>query len=347
MLLRLYTPSVFGTATLVAPYGLLVVHASSVQGRKEVVVLGDGLPAQRVRVLFTDARLELAFLEKPLALEAEGVPLIADPQNEDACSVTACAYPEEGPLERRDVELLSINKAFFGVGVWLAKPRLPEHFIGAPLLDAEGHLAGLFTPHVRGGQAIAAPAKLLRGALDEYEPHSGLSAARCLSCRQLVTEKTIDVLYCPKCGGKVILPERLSAYEPLGTNAVLEQIIARMGHDPDLARRGDSRWELLHGSAHVHLRYQPKEGYVLARARLCRLPKGDSDAVCDFLLRENCTLEDMAFSLEGDRVTLGAAAYDHYLQLDDEATRFRVLLEKADYYDDLLVSEMGCVPFLQ
>lgn len=59
------------------------------------------------------------------------------------------------------------------------------------------------------------------------------------------------------------------------------------------------------------------------------------------MLQQNYTLEGLSFSVREHDVVLSLLIYDQYLNKDSGKRLIEDLFEKADFYDNKLVEEMG------
>ena len=60
-----------------------------------------------------------------------------------------------------------------------------------------------------------------------------------------------------------------------------------------------------------------------------------------YLLRQNFELRQLSFSTYGRDIILSLLIYDRYLTVDTALPLFEHLFERADFFDDVLVSRYG------
>ena len=149
--------------------------------------------------------------------------------------------------------------------------------------------------------------------------------------------------YCPHCGSKVLLPQDVKEYEPIGINKTIEDILLNLGHEVKLARIGPNLWEVIEGSAKVYLAYHEESGLIIGDSLLAQLPKREIGALYEFLLRENHRLENLSFSVKGNDIILSLIIYDRYLNVETGEYQMKRLFEKSDHYDDILVETYGAI----
>jgi serine protease Do len=65
------------------------------------------------------------------------------------------------------------------------------------------------------------------------------------------------------------------------------------------------------------------------------------------MLKENYTLHNKLFSLQGDSIVLSSLLYDLDLTVESGEAMFRELFQRADFYDNLLIEQYGCQPILE
>jgi serine protease Do len=218
---------------------------------------------------------------------------------------------------------------------------------GGPLVNNNGEVIGINTFIIAGGNNLgfALPNEYLIESLNEYKEHFGEMAVRCSSCMNIVTQQNIDGEYCPFCGTKVVLPllKKDEEYKPVGVSAIIENILTELGKDVKLARRGQYGWEVKEDSATIKINYN-ENGFIVGDAYISRLPKVNIGALYEFLLKENYNTEGILFCVSNQDIILSSLIFEQYLTFDTGKTIFNNLFKKADYYDDFLIQNYGCLP---
>jgi serine protease Do len=82
---------------------------------------------------------------------------------------------------------------------------------------------------------------------------------------------------------------------------------------------------------------------------LCQLP-GDTTQIkplYQFLLQENYKLDGLVLSCVRQNIVLSCIMYDLDMTKENGIEMFRDLFRKADYYDELLEKEYGCMELLE
>jgi serine protease Do len=123
----------------------------------------------------------------------------------------------------------------------------------------------------------------------------------------------------------------------------MEDILTELGKDVKLARRGQYSWEVKEDSATIRINYN-ENGFIVGDAYICRLPKTNIGAVYEFLLKENNNTEGILFCVHNQDIILSTLIFDQYLTFETGKTIFNNLFKKADYYDDFLIQNFGCLP---
>jgi len=62
------------------------------------------------------------------------------------------------------------------------------------------------------------------------------------------------------------------------------------------------------------------------------------------LLKENFNTEGILFCVHNQDIILSSLIYEQYLTFETGKTIFKNLFKKADYYDDFLIQNYGCLP---
>ncbi|MEZ5042896.1 MAG: trypsin-like peptidase domain-containing protein [Saprospiraceae bacterium] len=343
VIIQIATPYSTGTGFYLKEPNVIVTNDHVIRDNRVVVVDGEKIDKQLVRVIFSDPKHDLAFLEAPLQTDMPSLPLGGGEKVKAGDPVVAMGHPfglkfisTQGIISNTLHEQNDLN-------YWLHDAALNPGNSGGPLVDGEGRMIGVNTFIIKDGNTIgfALPVSYLKEAIGDYEEVKGEVVVRCYGCSNLVTEKNIDHGYCPHCGAKVELPSESEEYEPVGVAKTIEAMILEAGHDVALSRRGPNNWEIHEGSARINIAYYEKTGLITGDAYLCLLPKEKIGPLYQYLLRQNYEIEGLNFSIKDQDIILSLIIYDRYLNVETGLHLFKRLFEKADYYDNVLVEEYG------
>jgi serine protease Do len=343
--IQIATPFSTGTGFYLKTPHVIVTNNHVVEGNRDVVIEAVGKPAVVSRVLYSDVKFDLAFLEVPaeytdfpqIDLSAVEV-LVAD-------KVTAVGHPYGLKYSFTQGIISNTQRIHNNIGYLQHDAALNPGNSGGPLLNTEGSVVGVNTFIIQNSNTIglALPSKYLAEALEAFQVGGGNQVgARCESCTNIVFDNEIeDNKYCPHCGAKVELASKAELYKAEGVPLVLENMLTKIGYDVRLSRRGPNNWQVKQGSAKINLSYFAQNGLIISDAFLCTLPQQNIKAVYEYLLRENYRNEGMTLSVKGQDIILSLLIYDRYLRDDIGEKLIRNLLEKADYYDNILVEQYG------
>ena len=120
---------------------------------------------------------------------------------------------------------------------------------------------------------------------------------------------------------------------------VLKALFEALDLDLKTHRDGPYNWLIQQGSARIDLAYHEKTGLIIGEARLCKIPPQDRTPLYKYLLQENDKLEGLSFSVLEENVILSLLIYDRQINTQQGIKLLQSLLEKADYYDDILVNQ--------
>lgn len=345
VVIQIATPYSTGTGFYLNDHNLIVTNEHVIRGNSEVVVDGGSLNKSLVKVLYIDPKYDLAFLEIPEGIEMPGVELGKEDNVTEGDQILAIGHPfglkytaTQGIIsntmhEQNDINYIQHDAA------------LNPGNSGGPLVDAQGYVVGVNTFIIKDGNNIgfSLPVNYLAEAIKEFKTLDGVTAVRCDSCSNMVSESTIDSGYCPHCGAKVNLPSDVDVYEPVGVAKTIEEMLARSDHPVQLSRRGPNNWEIQEGSAKISISYYEKTGLITGDAYLCLLPKKNIKPLYEYLLHQNYEVEGLNFSIKGQDIILSLLIYDRYLNVDTGLQLFKHLFERADYYDNILVEKYGAL----
>ncbi|MEY4134834.1 MAG: hypothetical protein RL386_1184 [Bacteroidota bacterium] len=345
VVVEIATPYSTGTGFCLRGPGLIVTNEHVVRDNKEVVIHGVHIPQQLARVLFTDIKYDLAFLELPAGTDMPEVRLAGASGPGEGDTVIAVGHPfglkfsaTQGIIsnpghELNDVEYLQHDAA------------LNPGNSGGPLINEAGEVVGVNTFILResGTIGFALPANLLERTMHEYHEAGAGISARCYSCENIVTRAGLNGKYCPFCGAVVELPDMAEVYQPEGIPKTIEEILQKLNFQVRLARRGPDNWEIEAGSAKINISYDENNGLITGDAYLCVLPRTQIREIYAYLLQQNYLLEGLTLSVSEKDIILSLVIDERYLNLETGLYLFRNLFERADFYDNYLVEHFGAL----
>lgn len=342
-----------GTGFYLPAYDLIVTNDHVVRDMRQATIKGRTFDKQLSRVVFTDEKYDLAFLMPPTNVNDFPDLRLGDYRVlHDGDEVVAIGHPyglnytaTQGVVSRAD-------RVHQGIHYIQIDAAINPGNSGGPLVNEHGEVVGINTFIIKGGDNLgfALPSSYLQEALEQYQPVRGQVVLRCPSCSTIVTRETLDSgKYCPNCGTKLEFPKQDTADETpvTGIAKTVEDILVKLGHNVELARNGQNRWEVEEGSAKIKITYNPDNYFIISDAFLCLIPKQNIGAVYQYLLKENYTLHAKLFSLQGDIIVLSSLLYDLELTIETGEAMFKDLFQRADFYDTLLMEQYGCRPILE
>jgi serine protease Do len=342
VVIQIATPFSTGTGFYLKDPNLIVTNNHVVEGNREVTIEGVGLPRQICRVLYNDAKFDLAFLEMPADAPIPIVSLAPTLVREGE-RVTAIGHPFGLKYSFTQGIVSNPRHIFNNIDYIQHDAALNPGNSGGPLINAEGDVVGVNTFIIQNGNTIgfSLPSKYLNDAIEAFKEGAGEVGARCESCLNLVFTSTIEKGYCPHCGTKVKLASDSEEYLSEGVGLTIENMLKKLNYDIRLSRRGPNNWEIRQGSAKINITYHAQTGLIICDAALCTLPPQNIKLVYEYLLRENFRNEGVTLSVRGQDIMLSLLIYDRYLKEAVAEKLLGNLFEKADYYDNILVDEYG------
>jgi serine protease Do len=347
VLVQIATPQGTGTGFFLRDYNLIITNNHVVQSNSEVVISGKQIPECMSPVYFNDPKYDIAFIRVPQEIDATAVHLGTSRPVADGEKVIAIGHPYGLKFTATEGIVSKAKRLHNGLNYIQIDAAINPGNSGGPLVNNSGEVIGINTFIIAGGNNLgfALPNEYLLESLNEYKEHFGEMAVRCSSCMNIVTQQNIEGEYCPFCGTKVELPvlKKDEEYKPVGVAAVMENILTDLGKDIKLARRGQNSWEVKEDSATIRISYN-ENGFIVGDAYICRLPKMNIGGLYEFLLKENYNTEGILFCVHNQDIILSTLIYEQYLTFDTGKTIFNNLFKKADYYDDFLIQNYGCLP---
>src|ERR1043165_7692006 len=310
-IIQIATQTATGTGFYVKEFDLIVTNDHVVGDNAEVTIAGKLFQKTLSRVWYTDRKHDLAFLETPKEIILPEVKLGEYEKLKDGDSVVAIGHPYGLNYTATQGVISRVDRVQQGIKYIQIDAAINPGNSGGPLVNEDGEVVGVNTFIIKGGDNLgfALPSSYLKEALEQYAPHRGEFALRCPSCSTLVTEATLDAgKYCPNCGTKIEFPKRTEEDEaPIsGMAKTIEDILEKLGHDRELARNGQNRWEVENGSAKIKITYNPENYFIVSDAFLCKLPKMGIKELYSYLLKENYNLRGKLFSLQGENIVMSS-----------------------------------------
>jgi serine protease Do len=342
-----------GTGFYLYQYDLVVTNNHVVRDTRRAIIKGRSFSRQLSPVVFADEKYDLAFLMPPRNVnDLPEMKLGAYETLHDGDEVLAIGHPYGLNYTATRGVISRVNRVQGGLNYIQTDAAINPGNSGGPLVNRQGEVIGVNSFIIRGGDNLgfALPVSYLKEALDQYLPLRGEMVIRCPSCSTLVTPATLDGgKYCPNCGTRIRFPGPEPADEgpAPGIAKAVELTLHRLGHDPELARKGLNHWEVGEGSSQIRISYNPDTYFIIADAFLCRLPKQQLAPLYAFLLRENSAMRREHFSLKEDNIVLSALIYDPEFTAEKGTPVLQELFHRADFYDNLLQEQYGCLPVLE
>jgi serine protease Do len=348
-IIQIATQTGTGTGFYLKEFDVIVTNDHVVRGNAEVTIAGKTFDKTVARVWYTDRKHDLAFVQAPAYTEVPEIRLGNYDELKDGDEVLAIGHPYGFNYSATQGVISKVDRIRDGLKFIQIDAAINPGNSGGPLVNSTGEVIGVNSFRIQGGDNIgfALPVNYLRMALQLYAPHKGMVSTRCHSCDYLVLPDNIDTnKYCPACGTEVtlpVMPEQEVA--PTGIAKTIEDILKELGKDVKLARDGVNRWEVKEGSAKIKITYDAESFYVVGDAYLCQLPQDalKIKPLYQFLLQENYRLNGLVLSCQNQNIVLSCIIYDLDISKDTGMKIFDNLFKKADFYDDLLKNEHGCL----
>lgn len=343
--IQIATQQSTGTGFYLSDFDIIVTNYHVVRETGDVTIKGKNFDKQFSKVLFSDSKYDLAFLAPPPEVEFPAIHLGDYHDLRDGDQVLAIGHPYGLNYTSTQGVVSRVDRIQNGIKYIQTDAAINPGNSGGPLVNQDGEVVGVNTFIIRGGDNLgfALPSSYLKEALEQYQPMRGVPVVRCHSCSTLVHAGNIDGEYCPNCGAKIeLIKYKESQTEVTGVAKTIEDILHKLGKDKELARTSTNNWEVKEGSALIRISYNPDNFFVVGDAFLCQLPKQNIGPVYEYLLRENFRMKSMLFSVAEHEVVLSSLTYDMDMTAETGEKMLRELMQKADYYDNFLIEQMGC-----
>jgi serine protease Do len=343
IIIQIASPQSTGTGFFLKEHELIVTNHHVVEGNKEVIIEGKQFKKQMSKVVYSDAKYDLAFLEGPKEADLPTVYLGTSVALAHGDVVGAIGHPFGLKYTAHDGIVSNLKHVMNDIRYLQHSAAINPGNSGGPLVNKSGEVIGINTFIMGNSNNIgfALPSEYINETLIEFKKLETDNCARCVSCAVLVSEKTVESGYCKNCGTKVTLPAESETYISTGVAKNIEELLVKLGHDVALSRKGPSSWEVQQGSAKIEISYHEKTGLIVADAFLAQLPSDNIKPIYEYLLRQNYEIENLTLSVNSQDIILSLLIYDRHLSQETGLQMLQRIFEKADYYDNILVEEYG------
>lgn len=343
VVIQIATPHSTGTGFYLRGESLIVTNEHVVRDNRSVIVYNSKLQKQLAEVIYVDPKYDLAFIRPPHQIDVPLVALRLDPQPTEGEPIIAIGHPFDLNYTTTKGIISNTQHLLEDVPYLQHDAALNPGNSGGPLIDAAGNIIGINTFIVKDGNNIgfSLPARLLANTIEAFKKKSNTIGMRCHSCSNIVMHSELDGGYCPHCGTKLLMPNQVAEYEPIGISKTIEDMLSQRGYTIATSRRGPNAWVIQKGSAKINIAYYEKMGLITGDAYLCMLPKDNIKSIYEYLLRQNNEIEGLTFSIQGQDIILSLLIYDRYLNVETGTKLLEHLFEMADAYDNILVEEYG------
>ncbi|MDO9303811.1 MAG: trypsin-like peptidase domain-containing protein [Sulfuricurvum sp.] len=336
-IVQIMTPYATGSGFIIGD--LIITNSHVVGGLKEVIISTKTLPRTIGQVIYDDAGYDLAFIRSPVPLLPNHPLILCSSSINDGDSVIAIGHPyglnystTEGIISKAirlqgETEYIQFDAA------------INPGNSGGPLLNDAGEVIGVNTFIIQNSNNLgfALPYYLLQEALDGFLALNAIDIIRCVSCKNLILESSIQNDYCPKCGIKLdVAKRRREGYKPSGVVALLEKILEKLGINVTLSRRSQRSWRFESGTSRFDINYYDN-GVIIAECEVCRIPQENIERLYDFLLRENGNLENLRLAIDQNSIYLSYVIIDTSLTQEEGERALKALYRLAPEYQKNLI----------
>ena len=341
-IIQIMTPYGSGTGFIIGD--LIITNSHVVSGLKEVVISAKKVHRRIAKVIYDDPYYDLAFI--PYEEEKPNTPLILTQQIvKDGDATLAIGHPyglnytaTEGIVSRAsrlqdDLEYIQIDAA------------INPGNSGGPLLNENGEVIGINTFIIQNANNLgfALPYFYINEAIQSFKEVAKVNIIKCPSCKNLISEESIQNDYCPDCGAKLEVAKlRRKGYKPTGATKLLENILTKLSVNVTLARRSQASWRIDEGSARIDINYYDN-GIIIGDSKLCAIPRENIEKTYDYLLEENAKLSYLQFSINENSIYLSYLIVDSSLTENEGRVAFERLIKYSNKYDDVLINRFGAI----
>ena len=342
----------FGSGWVATDSGLVVTNHHVVGYDTSVGVAVRGSPQVAARVVFTDARLDVAFVYPTQSLGLPPLPLADSRRVAQGTAVAAVGHPLGLEFTVTRGILSSTTHTENEVEYLQTDAALNPGNSGGPLVDGLGNVLGVNTwLRSRGaGLGLAVPVHSFVDALRRFASAPNLDAASTAhTCEVCSTALDLHNDRCPTCGvvarflegrQRILRSPQLALAE-----SAAESVLRRLGVNPNVCRIGDGRWKITGQHYDVVVRITDDERALLVQIPTARLGSGQHAHAYRFLLTANDESTGPArVTLDRDVVIMELAEPLSFVDSDQVAESTKRMIKQALRLAQVLIRDFGAKP---
>lgn len=343
----------FGSGWVALESGLVVTNHHVVGYDPTAALSGRGTPSVVAKVVYTDAKLDIAFLLPAQPLGLPPLPLGDSRRVPQGAVVAAVGHPLGLEYTVTKGIISSSQRTFRGVPYLQTDASLNPGNSGGPLVDGHGHVLGVNTwGQLRGhGLGFAVPVHLFQEVLARFAGPPLELGAKPLEhrCDQCGAPLDLRLDRCRSCGslarylegrGRILRSRQIALAE-----AAAESVMRRLGVSPHVCRIGEGSWKIAAQNYDVYFTVIDDGATLLVRTPASKLSPASLEHVYRFLLTANDASTGSArIALDGDVVWMEIAEPLAFLDSEQAAESTRQLVRSAVRLERVLAAAYAAVP---
>ncbi|MEO6190895.1 MAG: peptidase S1, partial [Saprospiraceae bacterium] len=84
---------------------------------------------------------------------------------------------------------------------------------------------------------------------------------------------------------------------------------------------------------------------IVAESILANLPKENILPIYSYLMQQNSILQGLSLGINKNSILISTIMFDQYLKREYGARILKDLIDKANYYDELLIRDFGAIDY--
>ena len=350
VVVQIATSSGSGTGVYLPDAQLIVTNYHVIKDNWTATIKGNFLEKQTGKVVYTNPRWDLAFIQLEDKLELNESLISENNDLHDGDTVIAIGHPFGLNYTATQGVVSRVDRIQNGITYIQIDTAINPGNSGGPLIHLHGKIIGINTFIIQNADNIgfALPVKYVQDAITAYLPFHGMQTTCCASCGCIVHNENVDMeKYCPDCGTEVQLPpkEQNDVNDNNGdVPALIEDALVLRGLPRNLCQNGINKWSIDFGEANINIIYQPEKQVIFLDGSMGELPKQNIKALYEYLLRESCNDQLHYFFTVQENIYLSAAITNMDITAQKCAEIFHDIFEKSDDYLAILRKQFGCPP---
>lgn len=353
IVVQIATKDGIGTGFILSDYKVIVTNYHVVKGNWAVTIKGNQMPRQMAHVIYTNPKLDLAFILAEVEWIVSDDILPHENLLRDGDTVIAIGHPYGLNYSATQGVVSRVERIRDGVSYVQTDTAINPGNSGGPLINLQGKVIGVNSFILQDADNIGF-ALTVNYVVNAYMVYAGYKyvgypTTVCSACNTLVCHEDVEMeKYCPNCGSEVELPDlSASMVEDFEGSNIVKAIVKGLddiGCSAELSARGPNRWEVEFEKANVNILYKPDSKVVYIETNLGRLPQENIRGLYEYMLRENYRLRYSFFFTVDENIFFSLPIHNMDISSKDFSDALMSFGQFAESFFATMQGHFKCLP---